>query len=202
MVNGDFWIAMIHFKHSFQSFISVIHCCNSLKSWIANHQSQMIDHKRLITTVNSMVHRLITVGHDWSEPLPPQKLMTSQGMLPIVMLVSKQSIKLRNNKQTSWSEWSWLIFDGLSMMMKTKLMQPNWHKLSQWSSNSGFQRLQSRVVTQNCSFKLQLVIATQNLDPESWPRISTQDCNSRLRLKIATLGLLLRFRGQALELRF
>ncbi len=42
----------------------------------------MIDHKRLIATVNSMVHRLITVGHGWSEPLPPQKIDDLAGDAP------------------------------------------------------------------------------------------------------------------------
>lgn len=42
----------------------------------------MIDHKRLITTVNSMVHKLITVGHSWSEPLPPQKIDDLAGDAP------------------------------------------------------------------------------------------------------------------------
>lgn len=33
----------------------------------------MLNDKRLIAAVNSMVHKLITVGHGWPEPPKPKK---------------------------------------------------------------------------------------------------------------------------------
>lgn len=63
----------------------------------------MIDNKRLIATVNSMVHKLITVGHGWPEPPKPKKDDLA-GDAPIVMLVSKQSNYETINKHHDQSD--------------------------------------------------------------------------------------------------